>query len=210
MNAVRIFALAALVGLAPAADLHRVEIKEIKSTIQQTPQFEVSGIDDKAFDPRYWLEIEAELEVETVDPTGFIPELQTKWFAAVRAIDDSDPNGKKRKTLILTGEVTFRNIRAKDGEAHVIAFIEPDVLERLTGEKRPREDDLEALALVVSGPRIASDKKHAAGLEMATAMEKDGWWKRSMFETMADAVVAKSKTPFAPLWSDRYPTEKPE
>lgn len=208
MKIIRILAFSAFVGLAPGADLHRVEIKEITTTIQQTPRYEVSGLKDKPFDPRYWLEIEAELEVESLTETEFIPELQTKWFAIVRAIDKKAPGGKK--TVMLTGEVTFQNVRAKDGEAHVIAYIGPDTLEKLTGEDRPTEREVEGIALTVSGTGIASEAPHAAGLEKATAKEQTRWWAQSMYETVAGAIVAKGDTPFAPLWTDRYPTEKAE
>ncbi|MCH7224856.1 Amuc_1102 family pilus-like protein [Haloferula sp. A504] len=206
MNVIRIIAFSALIGLAPGADLHRVEIKEINTTIQQTPRYQVSGLKDKPFDPRYWLEIEAELEVESLTDTEFIPELRTNWFAIVRAIDKTAPGGKKN--VMLTGEITFQNIRAKDGEAHLIAFIGPDTLEKLTGEDRPNEGDVEGIALTVSGPGVASEGSRAAGLEKATAKEQTRWWAKSMYETVAEAIVAKDRTPFAPLWWDRYPTEK--
>lgn len=187
---------------------HKVEIKKIETRIQQTPRYEVDGIEDKPFDPRYWLEIEAELEIDTTDPTGFVPELETRWFAIVR--QTTVAKGEKPKNVMLTGEVTFRDLRAKDGEAHLIAFIGPDTLEKLTGEVRPREGDIEAVAVTVSGPGVLSDGSRAKGLEKATAKEDARWWAAGLYETLNDLIVAKSKTPFAPLWTDRHPAERAE
>jgi hypothetical protein len=182
---------------------HKVVIKKLVPQIQQTPRIQASGVKDKPFDPRYWMEIEAELEVETTDPSGFIPELTTSWFAIVK--DD-----RTGKPIALTGKVVFRDVRTKNKRAHVIAFIGPDTLEKLTGKDRPSEGDVEAVALTLSGPGILNDEKHAAGLQKATAKEESKWWSSGKYQTMDGLIVAKSKTPFASLWSDRYPFEKPE
>ena len=182
---------------------HRVKIAKIETQIQQTPRFEAAGVKDKQFEPRYWLELEAELEVETTDPSGFIPELQTSWFAIIK--DD-----RTGKPVQLTGKVAFRDVRTKDKKAYVIAYISPDTLEKITGKSRPGEGDVEAVALVVSGSGIVSDGRHAAGLQKATAEEDSKWWSSGRYQTMEGLIVAKGKTPFAPLWSDRYPFEKPE
>lgn len=189
--------------LSAAEPPHRVKIREIRTEIQETPRFEVAGVKDKPFDPRYWLEIEAELEVETKAPDGFIPELRSNWFAIVL------PKGEP-KVKMLTGEVTFRNVRTKGGTAYISAYIGPDTLEKLTGADRPREGDIEAVALTVSGPNIINEGPHKAGLEAATAKEDTRWWTQGTYKTVPEAIVAKSQTPFAPLWSDRYPAEKEE
>ena len=88
------------------------------------------------------------------------------------------------------------------------AYIEPDTLERLTGKPRPSTNDLEGFALVISGPGIASDGRHGEGLTKATAEEKSEWWMEWKGKSLDGLIVPKSKTPFAPLWTDRYPTEK--
>lgn len=123
---------------------HRVEIKKIVTEVQQTPQFQVIGPKEKRITPRYWLEIEAELEVETTDPSKFIPELTVSWFAVVQTNDDG-----KEVSALLSGNCVFQNIRTADKKAIVSAYIEPDTLERLTGETKPSSGDFDSIALTI-------------------------------------------------------------
>jgi len=199
-----------LAGVNAKESVHKVVIKSIETEIQQTPEFQVNGIKDKKFNPRHWLEIEAELEVQTtndkgeIDPKGFIPEITANWFVIIKDKESGKP-------VMLTGKVTFREIRTKDKKAHVSAYISPDTLEKLTGENKPSDKDIEGVALVISGPGILSkEDEHIKGLQKATAHEDKKWWLGSQYKTVDGAVLAKSKTPFAPLWTDRYPVEKPE
>jgi hypothetical protein len=199
-----------LVGANAKESVHKVVIKGIEAEIQQTPEFQVNGIKEKKFNPRHWLEIEAELEVQTTndkgeaDPSGFIPEITANWFVIIKDKESGKP-------MMLTGKVTFREIRTKDKKAYLSAYISPDTLEKLTGENKPSDKDIEGVALVISGPGILSeDKEHKKGLQKATVHEDTQWWNTSLYKKLDGAVLAKSKTPFAPLWTDRYPVEKPE
>ncbi len=200
---------ATVIGANANEGAHKVEIKSIVTEIQQTPQFQVNGPKDKKFNPRYWLEIEAELEVMTADktgkinPDGFIPEIAASWSVIIK---DKGTD----KTTMLTGKVSFIEVRTKDKKAYLSAYISPDTLEKLLGKDRFGDNDIEAVALVISGPGIVSDGKHAAGLQKATAAEESKWWTTGKYTTMEGVVLAKSKTPFAPLWTDHYPVEKTE
>jgi hypothetical protein len=180
---------------------HRAKIVDLDGKAQPTPRFSVSGLGTKKQDQRYWIEIEAEIEVETKDPSGFIPELETRWFVIIKDKHSGKP-------VRLMGRTTFKNIRTKDKKIHVSAYIEPDTLERLTGDDRPRESDIEGYALVISGPGIVTDDRHAAGLVMVTAEKESKWWEGWKEKSLEDAILPKSRTPFAPLWTDYYPTEK--
>ena len=193
--------LATLVSAADSA-VHRAKILKIESQIQQTPRFAINGVKDKPFDPRYWLEIEVEVEVETTDPSGFIPELKSQWFAVIK-----DNN---QQPVRLTGEVTFRNIRTKGKKVHLSAYIEPDTLEKLTGKSRPSDHDVEGVAIQISGRGIMDTGRYAKGLVKATAEAKAGWWQQWKGQNLDHHIIAKSKTPFAPLWTDRYPAEAPK
>lgn len=193
--------LSLFTGLLSAQVIHRAEIKKIETQIQQTPDFQVSGPKKKSVKPRFWLEIEAEVEVETKDPSGFIPELQATWYGVIK-----DKNSGE--AILLTGKATFKNLRTSDKKIYLSAYIEPDTLERFTGKSKSSDSDLEAFALTISGSGIASEGKFAKGLSKATAEEKSQWWVKWKKQTEEGLIVAKSKTPFAPLWTDRYPTEK--
>lgn len=197
--------LALLTSLAAGEEIaHRAKIEKLEGQVRKTPQFQISVTEAKpAVKPRHWIEIEAEVEVETTDPSGFIPELEAHWFAVIR--DKHNDN----KAVRLSGRTIFKNIRTADKKVHLSAYIEPDTLERLTGSDRPSENDIEGYALVLSGPGIIRDKKYAQGLAKATAKEQTRWWMDWPGVSHEGWIVPKSRTPFAPLWSDRYPTEKP-
>jgi hypothetical protein len=198
-----------LAGANAKESVHKVVIKSIEREIQQTPQFQVNGIKDKKFNPRYWLEIEAELEVYTtdatgqIDPAGFIPEITANWYVLIK-------DKQSGKPIILNGKVTFREIRTKDKKAYVSAYISPDTLEKLTGKDKPSDKDIEAVALMISGPGVVNEGEHKKGLVKADAFEERNWWQSGEHKTIDGTVLAKSKTPFAPLWTDYYPIEKPE
>ena len=188
-------------GLDAAEPSYRAKILKIEAQAQPTPQFQFNGPRDKVSKPREWIEIEAEVEVETDPPSGYIPELEASWFAVI--IDKSS-----NKPVRLLGKTVFKDIRTADGKIFLSAYIEPDTLERLTGSTRPGEKDIEGYALTISGPGIVSNGEHAEGLSMATAKKESKWWITWTNESLDGLIVAKSKTPFAPLWTDRYPTEK--
>lgn len=204
MKIITALALCAMMpGLCSAEDgQHRVKILKLTSLVQETPQFQVAGVKDKRIKPRHWLELEAELEVETTAKSKFIPAITAHWFAVVK--DKAHNNEPVR----LTGRVEFTDIRTKDRKIHISAYIGPDVLEKLTGANRPGESDIEGIALKIEGNGIVTDGKHAAGLVEATAEKKSRWWDTWGKKTLPGAILAKSKTPFAILWTDRYPAEK--
>jgi hypothetical protein len=197
--------------IATGADnpAHRVEIKSIAAQVRQTPRLQVEGAKAKPIPPRSWIEIEAEIKLDGPDKDDLIPELRTKWYAIVMDRSHVDANGKQTvNPKMLTGEVVFENVRAKEKRAYLVAYIAPDDLEKLTGKDRPGEGDVEAAALVISGKGILADPKHAPGLQKATAKQELKWWEGEKYPTMEGLIVPKSKTPFAPLWCDRYPSEK--
>ena len=195
---------ASLINVTMAAEpAHRAEILEISGQTQQTPQFQISGAKEKSVKPRFWIEIEAVIEVETTDPSGFIPELQANWFAVIKDKNRGEP-------VRLTGTTTFKNIRTADKKVFISAYIEPDTLERFTGKSKPSDSDIEGFALTISGRGIVAEGKYARGLAKATAEEKAQWWVKWDKESLEGLIISKSKTPFAPLWTDRYPTEKAE
>lgn len=192
---------AAIVGtLNSPKPVHRAKILGISTQTQQTPQFQHSGPRDKSTKPRNWLEIEAEVEVETTDPSGFIPQLEAKWFAVIL-------DKYSKKPVRLTGSATFKNIRTTGRKVFLSAYIEPDTVERLTGKTKLSENDIEGFALTLSGPGFVTDGKYGLGLAMATAEENSRWWLEWKHQSLEAMIVPKSQTPFAPLWTERYPAE---
>jgi len=183
---------------------HRAKILKLEGKVQQTPEYQVAGPGKKPSKARDWIEIEAEIEVETTDPRGFIAELEAQWFAVI--VDRQSKPDKKPVRLL--GKATFKNIRTADRKIFLSAYIDPDTLERLTGGSRLSEGDIEGYALTLAGPGVVKEGKYAEGLSKATAEKAAKWWVTWPGENLEGGILAKSKTPFAPLWTDRYPTEK--
>lgn len=181
--------------------VHRAKIISISGQSQQTPEYQVAGPRDKPNNPRDWVEIEAVIEVQTTDPSGYIPTLEARWFAVVH-------DKFSKKPVRLLGSTTFKYINTADKKIFLSAYIEPDTLSRLTGKTKGGENDIEGYALTLSGPGLATEGKFGAGLAKATAEEDEKWWITWKHESLEDHIVPKSRTPFAPLWTDRYPTEK--
>ncbi|MDX1680387.1 MAG: Amuc_1102 family pilus-like protein [Akkermansiaceae bacterium] len=200
-------AIAAILCTAASGEiLHNVSIDDIELEVQPTPQYDVAGVKDKRFDLRQWIEIEIKLDVQTLEranPSGFIPELKIQWYAIM--IDKFEKN-KGKEPKVLTGETTLININARDGVAYAAAYISPDTIERLTGKDRANENDLKAIAVIVSG----DDLKPNPGMLRVTAEEQSKWWSSGKYDTLEGKITPKSKSPFALLWMDRYPTEKLE
>lgn len=191
--------LALAAGLHAAEPAHRAKILNIEGQEQKSPQFQVNGPREKALKPREWIEIEAEVEVETKDPSGFIPELEASWFAVI--LD------RNKKPVRLQGKTVFKNVPTTEGKVFLSAYIEPETLERITGNPRPGEREIEGYAINISGSGIMSDGKYAEGLAMASDKEESKWWADWKHESLDGLIIPKSKTPFASLWTDRYPAE---
>jgi len=192
----------AVTACSAAEPMHRAKIVKVSAQIQQTPQFQFNGPKDKTYTRRYWVEIEAEIEIETTDPTGYIAEMEAKWFAVLM-------DKHSHKPVRLLGTVKFKNLRAAERRAYLSAYIDPDTIERITGKARASESDLKGVALMLSGPGIDTAGRLAEGLAKASSEEKGKWWVDWKDPDLPGLIVAKSMTPFAVLWTDRYPIEKP-
>lgn len=196
-----IFTLALIAGIHAQEPVHRAKIEKIEGEVLQSPDFVISTPVDKAPDRRDWLQIEAEIDLETTDPSGFVPELEARWFVVIKDKHSGKP-------VRLLGNATFRNIRTTERKVILSAYIDPDTLERFIGRSRPSVVDIDAYALTISGPGILAEGRHATGLVKATAAEETKWWDVWNYKSFEGMILPKSKTPFAPLWTDRYPVEK--
>ena len=179
------------------APYHAVQIANIEAKFHDTPEFQVKGLENKDQDVRQWVEIEAELDIITNKTGGLprtLPELKVNWHAMVK-----DKVTKKDKKVDLSvklmGVSTYKNVRLEDGKLYLNAFIEPDTLERYFGDGRMRANDFKFGVTL-----------HGEGIKVFG--EKAETWNNWQGKYLDQAIVAKSKTPFALLWLDRYPAEK--
>ena len=126
-----IVAASLLAGHTAFADnLHRAKIKDLEFQFIDTPRFRLVDTPDRAQDrnPVKWLEIEAEVEVESLHPSEVIPEIIATWHVIVTEPDFEKTNGGKDQLVRLTGEMTFTNVRTHNEKTHLVAYVHPDQL----------------------------------------------------------------------------------
>lgn len=182
-------------SLPAAAQIeHKVDRVKIKPAMQQTPVFNVSGPRDKRSKPREWLEIEVELQAETVKKSGYIDQLDVTFYVALKDVET-------QKTVVLEDTINFLEIDASERKAYVSAYISPATLRQMTGQRKPSLNDLYAVAVTVRGQGLRSEVTESTD-------GPDGWWTSSALQRRNNMVLPREKTAFAPLWWDFYPRAK--
>ncbi len=180
---------------AQVAPTVKVDVKDIKTQDQKTPQFQAGNVKEHVWRPKTWLEIDMEMDVKkaksTTDNTTMVDALEVKYFIGLNATDAN------KKNYVLTGTMTLQNIPTKAGEhAHALAFVSPSTLRRLLGETKQFNSavDVKAIAVEISyGGQVIGG--HPIG--------QGKWWEDlSKFAVVDGEILPKLKTPFAPLWGD--------
>ena len=165
-----------------------VKIKEMELEVQKTPQFQAGGVNDKNIpNPRDWLELEVEFEVDVRAPDNtVVPELMFKYYVGFR-----DKSGNNR---CLMGEVKHKNVMVGE-EAYSAVYISPDTLGEITGEYRSfQTSDVAGYGIEVYYNGVL------VGLSSSVSGNNKFWESMST----SPGILAKHDTPFALLWIDRY------
>lgn len=195
---------------ASADNIHRAKIKKLEFQFIDTPRFRLVDNPDRAQErnPVQWLEIEAEVDVETLHDSQVIPELTATWHVLLEEPDFDKSNKGEKQLVRLTGEITFTDIRTHGAKTHLVAYVHPDRLTRITGEEHPDKNDIVGVALQLSGQNLISTEKYAGDLEFSDYKKSLRWWANWDRKTYRDHVTPKHESPFAPLWTDRHPAVK--
>lgn len=173
---------------------HKVRNAAIVYGMQQTPRFTAVGPRDKPVGRlRDWLEIEVAMQLDTVNPSGFVEQLDIEYFVAIT-------DGTTRQTVILNDRLTYLEIDASQRRVFAVAYVSPASLARITGRNNPRQSDITAVAAVITAPGLQ------APVEVVSSGPRD-WWKSEELIRIRGLVLPRSKTPFAHLWWDRYPRD---
>jgi hypothetical protein len=180
--------------------MHKVSSAKVSYEMQQTPEFSVSGPRSKKTNPLEWLEIEVELEVKTLAKSGYMDQLDAEFFVGVKDSNDSN------KPVLMTGKLSFVDVRAAEGKAWLSAYVSPATLAKATGKSKPSKGDIVAVAVTVTGEGLQKPLSESMGVSLKR--EGPQWWEDPRFNRQEGAVLAKPKTPFAHLWTDRYPLNK--
>jgi hypothetical protein len=173
----------------------KVDVKEVKTQEQKTPQIPAVGVKEHAWRPKSWLEIDVALTAKKAktpgDNTTMVDALDMKFFIGLNV---SDAN---KKPYLLTGTLSLQNVPTKVGEqAHVLAYVSPNTMRRLFGDAKTFNPnaDIKAIALEISyGGQVIGGYPIGQGK----------WWDDlSKFAVVDGEILPKLKSPFAPLWGD--------
>ena len=171
-----------------------------KPEFDDLPSPEYQYIKNKRFVPNDWLGVEAKIKAQlSPEPKSkTLGTMVVKWFVAVK-----NPE-KVGSYLLLTKTVTHVNIPLNE-DVYTSVYLSPNSIRLLTGSPRGGKNAVEQIGYEV----LIDGEVKAAN----TNKGKLGWWKTSSPKISASESVpllAKSETPFAGFWWDRYAEVKPE
>ncbi len=168
-----------LTGLAQTAvPVGAVKLSKVLPSVVKTPEFNVTGGQNKRYKTGEWLEVEVEFETKVED----IDELTFKYTILVE---------KK----LLDGEVTHVSI-PKGRDHFSVVYVAPRSLERLTGGRALSQGSIDNVWVEVSRQGQVLDKTSHKPGAIPNVPHLPG------------LVLNKSETPFAPLFFDRYEAVK--
>jgi hypothetical protein len=151
-----------------------VKIKKVLPAVVKTPEYNITGGQNKRYKLGDWLEVEVEYETKPED----IDELTFKFTVLIE---------KK----LLDGETTYINI-SKGNDHYAVMYISPKNIERLTGGKALTGSSIENVWVEVSKQGQVLDKASLRQGNQPNLPRVNG------------LVLPKDETPFGPLFFDRY------
>lgn len=190
------FAVAAALALPSLQAQQQIQLKmgDVKVNkpaydAQKTPNFQAGDVKSKNVpNPRDWLEIEIEFEVDG-PRKAVVKDLLFRYYVGFR-----DTNGQPR---VLMGDVKHVNIVTKE-KTYSVAYVAPSTLGEITGDFRKfQPSSVEAVGVEI----------YYNGVIVGGTTTTSGKFWESV--STQPGVLGKAETPFALLWIDRYAeTEK--
>ena len=182
--------------LPAVAQKYQVETDEPYFEDFPSPVFDTSV--SKRFEPKFWLEMEAMINVEMAPApkNETCDALTVKWYVAVE-------NSERAGTyFLLTKDINYVNIPL-DEDVHTSVYLSPASIQRLLGTTRNAKK-----AVYLVGYEVLVNGVVQGG---ASSKGKPGWWNQAsskVSRTDTVPLLSKSETPFRDLWWDRYAEEK--
>lgn len=190
------FALAvlalAVTGLqAQTAPAVKVDIKPLKFTNVQTPQFQASNVPSRNWRPKDWLEIDMEFDIKL--PTtaggrnGSLSSMTVNYYLAMST------TSKDGRRQVIKGSLEYVDIPASE-RCHALAYVSPAMLRRILEKDTFQPSDVTGwgVEVIVEGQRVAGD-----------GSIKGPWWEKADGLSINDnTMLPKKDTPFAILWGD--------
>jgi hypothetical protein len=179
MLAVGALALTAAAQNAPVGP-GSIKLDKVSPSVVKTPEFQITGGQNKRYTLGQWLEVEVEYETKA----DMIDELTFSYKILV--------NGK-----LLVGDMTYVEI-PKGREHYAVAYVAPRTLENLMGNHP-------LTAAAIQG--IWVDVNHQGQVLGQTSMQKTPV---PNLPQVGNLILRKDQTPFASLYWDRYEALKPK
>jgi len=166
-----------------------VDVKKVEVEVQKTPQFQAGGVNDKNIpNPRDWLEVEVEFEVDTRAPdNAVVGELLFRYYIGFK---DQSGNGRT-----ITGDVKHKNVMIGE-ETYSAVYVSPDTLGEITGEYR----NFQSSDVAAVGVEIFYNGVLVGGYSSLSGTKAKFWEATGT----GPGILSKHETPFALLWIDRY------
>jgi hypothetical protein len=194
-----VVALLGMTGLAnaqatSAAPAIKVDIKEVKLEQQMTPIIQVTGVTEKRWKPRTWIELDVGLKIKLPKAEGgdnaSAAALEIRYFVG------TNQKSKEGKTIVISGSINYQNVAA-DVENHALAYISPSTLQRALMKDNGNKGDTPAFGVDI----------YYNGQPVATSGSGGRWWANGTENnaerfSFIEGIIPKSKTPFSILWGD--------
>jgi len=157
----------------------------------------------KKFDPKDWLEIEAQFKITGVRPEpkdGFIDQLLVKWYVAVENPD------RKGTYFLITKSVEHVNLPVGE-DLYTSVYFSPSTVARISGGRE------NASKRIIKTVGIEILFKGQVVKALSSDGKKVAWWNAGSDRiASSDKFILRNKdeTPFKSLWWDRYAELKTE
>jgi len=171
----------------------KARIKTVEVQEQPTPQFDVSNIKMKRWEPKNWIELDVEFEIKVPESAGgrkgTYGSLQLNVYVALQQMS------KENKREVITGTLDLIDIPA-DQPCHALAYISPASLKAIfMKDNVTASSDIQGwgVELVAEGKVIASK----------SSLGNKPWWESKEALALLDGLLLnKMQTPFANVFGD--------
>ena len=189
-----LFSLALLVPNTASAQAVRVDGIKVAMNQQKTPNYSVTGVTDKRWDPKTWLEFEVIFDTKVKQTkASAIDGLVAKFYMVL------DNIASKEEARTLVGEVKMMSVPANEKSATVL-YLSPGAIEKITGSRTGAKANFWGIEFLYNGVLVGKESSNG-----------NDWWKSPKAYPVASGILKKkSETPFAPLWGDFYVSESAE
>lgn len=171
----------------------KLRIKNVEVQEQPTPQFSVSNVKMKRWEPKNWIELDVEFDIKLPEDVGgrkaSYAGMQMNVYVALQHTT------KEGKREVIMGTLDLIDIPA-DQPCHALAYISPAALKAIfLKDNVTASTDIQGwgVEFVAEGKVIAA--KSSVG--------KAAWWEnKEPFAMLQGLLLNKMQTPFATVFGD--------